>query len=94
MLNCQTTGDNKAVKLIAPHRAVTPPLNRAQVDKLKNISMGFFMNDQTDVEYLKIKTFPIPPCPHLQPIFVTNGVNSKTKIYEEFCIKKSLKLST
>ena len=56
---------------------VTPPLNRAQVDEkvLKNISMGFFMSDQTNAEYVKIKTFPIALFPHLQPIFVTNDKN-------------------
>ena len=64
----------------------TPPLNRAQVDKkvLKHISIGFFMSDQTNVEYVKIKTFPLALFPHLQPISVTNGLNSKTKICEAY----------
>ena len=67
-------------------RNITPPLNRAQVGKkvLKNISMGFFMSDQTNVECVKIKTFSIAVFPHLQPIFVTNGLNYKTKICEAY----------
>ena len=74
----------------------TPPLNRAQVDKkvLMNISIGFFMSDQTNVEYVKIQTFPIALFPHLQPIFVTNGLNYKRKSVKHISIRKSLKLSS
>ena len=64
----------------------TPPLNRAQVDKnaLKNISMAFFMSDQANLEYVKIETFPLAVFPHLQPIYVTNGLNSIRKIYQAY----------
>ena len=62
----------------------TPPLNRAQVDinTLKNISMAFFMSDQANLEYVNIETFPIAVFPHLQPIYVTNGLNSIRNIYQ------------
>ena len=52
----------------------TPPLNRAQV-KIKcrdNISMAFFMSDQADFKYVKIKTFHLHTVPHRKLIFVTN----------------------
>ena len=54
---------------------LTPLLNRAQVkNKCRDkISMVFFMSDQGDFKYVKIKTFHLNTVLRRKLIFVTNG---------------------
>ena len=42
------------------------------------------MSDQANLEYVKIETFPLAVFPHLQPIYVTNGLNSIRKSYQAY----------